>query len=327
MKDYTYSESKIYLQSDIDTDLKEERFMKLLDLRIDFAFKKLFGSKGSEQILASFLNAVLKRPESQKITHIQFLERELSPEHLLDKKSILDIHAMASDGTRFNVEIQLSNEKNMEKRTLYYWSRLYVAESISCGQPYTDLNQTITINLVNFRLFPEYNHLYHTKFQVCEVHHHFPLTDIMEIHFIELPKFLLQWRQEQIAFHQDPLISWLLMLEAAEDENIYSLLEAIKMQDPIFKEAFAKWKELSRDPSAIREYEARHKEIMEQLAAVRENEIRQQRKYEEGVIKGRMEVAEKLLLAGKDLDEVADLCNLSIQDVEKIKANLFREKP
>src|SRR5690606_10631783 len=130
-------------------------------------------------ILASFLNAVLKRPEKQKITDVEFLEREIGPEHRLDKKSILDIHAKASDGTRFNVEIQLSNEQNMEKRTLYYWSRLYVAESISCGQPYTDLTQTITINLVNFRMFPEYHHLYHTKFHVCQVHHHFPLTDIM----------------------------------------------------------------------------------------------------------------------------------------------------
>jgi predicted transposase/invertase (TIGR01784 family) len=102
------------------------------------------------------------------------------------------------------------------------------------------------------------------------------------------------------------------------------------MQDPIFKEAFAKWKEFSRDPSAIREYEARHKEIMEQLAAVRENEIRQQQKYEEGlkegIKKGQIKVVEKMLLAGKDPEEVVNFCDLTIQEIEKIKARLFQEK-
>ncbi|PGV91626.1 PD-(D/E)XK nuclease family transposase, partial [Bacillus cereus] len=32
-----------------------------VNLRIDFAFKQLFGTKGNEEILMGFLNAVLQR--------------------------------------------------------------------------------------------------------------------------------------------------------------------------------------------------------------------------------------------------------------------------
>lgn len=35
---------------------------KRLDLRIDFAFKSLFGTHGNESILAAFLNAALRFP-------------------------------------------------------------------------------------------------------------------------------------------------------------------------------------------------------------------------------------------------------------------------
>ncbi|OAK08912.1 hypothetical protein A6279_24950 [Bacillus wiedmannii] len=33
---------------------------KLVNLRIDFAFKQLFGTKGNEEILTGFLNAILE---------------------------------------------------------------------------------------------------------------------------------------------------------------------------------------------------------------------------------------------------------------------------
>ncbi|MFD1674783.1 PD-(D/E)XK nuclease family transposase [Alicyclobacillus fodiniaquatilis] len=42
----------------------------------------------------------------------------LGPRYVEDKKSIIDIHARTVDGTRINIEIQLDNRYDMEKRTL-----------------------------------------------------------------------------------------------------------------------------------------------------------------------------------------------------------------
>ncbi|PFK22773.1 PD-(D/E)XK nuclease family transposase, partial [Bacillus cereus] len=41
-----------------------------VNLRIDFAFKQLFGTKGNEEILMGFLNAVLQRTLSSPITSL-----------------------------------------------------------------------------------------------------------------------------------------------------------------------------------------------------------------------------------------------------------------
>lgn len=72
--------------------------MPLMDLKVDFAFKQLFGKQGNEPILIAFLNATLKLPENERITSIEILNSELEPKHLDDKKSVLDIHARTENG-------------------------------------------------------------------------------------------------------------------------------------------------------------------------------------------------------------------------------------
>ena len=41
--------------------------MKFLDVKTDFAFKKVFGSEGSKDILISFLNALITFPDGEII--------------------------------------------------------------------------------------------------------------------------------------------------------------------------------------------------------------------------------------------------------------------
>src|SRR5690348_10839557 len=64
---------------------------ELVDLRIDYAFKQLFGSKGNERILIEFLNVLLKLPLEKQIREVTLLNTEILKEYAKDKKSILDI--------------------------------------------------------------------------------------------------------------------------------------------------------------------------------------------------------------------------------------------
>jgi predicted transposase/invertase (TIGR01784 family) len=83
---------------------------KRLDLRVDFAFKSLFGTHGNESILAAFLNAALRFPDEKKIQTVQLLDPHFNKENQEDKRSILDVHAQLEDGSRVNIEIQLNNK-------------------------------------------------------------------------------------------------------------------------------------------------------------------------------------------------------------------------
>lgn len=94
-----------------------------MKLYVDFAFKRLFGSRGNERILIAFLNAMLKPPPDKRITGVTILDKELGREHKEDRNAFLDVHAELDNGTKINVEIPVTNEHNMTKRTLYYWGR------------------------------------------------------------------------------------------------------------------------------------------------------------------------------------------------------------
>lgn len=91
---------------------------QLVNLRIDFAFKQLFGTNGSEDILIAFLNAMLQESLESPIASLQLEDPHLHREHANDKLSILDISATLDTGTKVNVEIQLNNNHDMMKRSL-----------------------------------------------------------------------------------------------------------------------------------------------------------------------------------------------------------------
>ncbi|KXY68580.1 hypothetical protein AT270_28840 [Bacillus cereus] len=67
------------------------------------------------------------------------------------------------------------------------------------------------------------------------------LLDDLEIHFIEIPKLLQQWREEQINPWENEFARWLLLLPAHEDEYLTHTLEGIAMkQDPMLQKAIHK---------------------------------------------------------------------------------------
>ena len=87
----------------------------------------------------------------------------------------------------FLVEVQLKDLHNMEKRTLLHWGREFT-KGISAGDDYKELPKVITINIVNFDNIKLDD--FHTCFHLWEDDHRdYLLTDVLEIHFINMVKF------------------------------------------------------------------------------------------------------------------------------------------
>lgn len=282
-----------------------------LDLRVDFAFKALFGTHGNESILAAFLNAALRLPNNKKITEVTLLDPQFNKENTEDKKSILDVHAQLEDGSRVNVEIQVNNKHDMEKRTLYYWSRMYTSQ-MKEGMDYGELCRTITINIVDFRYFP-HTPGYHSIFQLYESEEKFLLTDTLEIHFMELPKLLIKWRRGEVNPRENQLVRWLLLLEASEDEEITQVLEEIAMQeDQTLKKAIDEWERVSQDPEVLLAYEARRKTLLDEKSALRRAE-------KQGEKRGILKVALGMIQKGIDNETIAELTELTQEEIEQLR--------
>lgn len=124
-------------------------YENLLTVKNDFVFKNVFGTTDMEDVLLSFVNEVVKETQLQPFTHLTILNPSLDKTMLTEKSLILDVLAASPDGKQINIEIQLRNEKNITKRTLQYWSRLYNGH-LKEGDKYQQLKKTITINIVDF---------------------------------------------------------------------------------------------------------------------------------------------------------------------------------
>ncbi|MGL5948305.1 MAG: Rpn family recombination-promoting nuclease/putative transposase, partial [Aeromonas sp.] len=128
---------------------------QLFDPKIDFVFKSLFGSAKHPNILLSFLNACIK--SASPIVSVQIKNSEINKEHVEDSFSRLDVLAKTDRGELINIEMQRLDERNMVKRSLYYWAKTYSSEYAGKSR-YQDLPRTICINVLDFNLLQNAPH-------------------------------------------------------------------------------------------------------------------------------------------------------------------------
>lgn len=155
----------------------------------DVLFKFIFGKEERKQITIDFLNAVLNPSLGHTIQDLQFSNTEMSPEHDHDKLTRLDVACVLDSGEQVDVEVQVANKKDMARRTLYYWSQMYLM-SLPAGKTYRNLKPCITINLVNFSFLPQEEP--HALYGIYNPTNKHQLTKDLAIHFLEIPKYAKQ---------------------------------------------------------------------------------------------------------------------------------------
>ncbi len=128
--------------------------------RVDFAFKKLFGSEENKDLLMGLINAIVA--EEDQAADIELKNPYSLPAYQAGKMSVLDIRAVDKAGRWYNIEMQVSEDLHFDKRALYYWARL-VAEQLGEGMIYRQLKKTVSINILDFNFTPsetEFHNLY-----------------------------------------------------------------------------------------------------------------------------------------------------------------------
>jgi len=259
-------------------------YTDLIDLKVDFAFKLIFGREGQEPLLVAFLNAVLKPPAGKQIRSLTYTNTELTKANAEDKKATLDIRAEIQDGRHVNIEIQMKNEHNMAKRSLFYWAELFSRQMVET-QAYGTLKDTITINILNFD-YLQVTDEFHSEFGLLEKKKHFSLPDALAIHFIKMPKLRRKWRKREVTQQQDPLVRWLFLLDGNENEEFRKQLEVVAMEDPMINRAMKDWELASADPQLRELYFDRRKAILDELAAVEASKLNAEKAKEEGIAEG-----------------------------------------
>ena len=131
--------------------------------RVDIAFKKIFGVEENKDLLISLINSIVG--EQDQVLDVTLLNPYNPQNFKTDKLSILDIKALGIDGKRFNIEIQISDEADYDKRALFYWGKLYT-EQLKISQDYSLLSKAIGIHILNFTSIPgeaKYHNVFHIR--------------------------------------------------------------------------------------------------------------------------------------------------------------------
>ena len=114
------------------------------------------------------------------------LNPEILPAHIMGKVPRLDIHCKLEDGSEVDVEMQNSKyDDDQIKRSIYYGAEL-VTHSLKSGELYQTMPNVYQIMFMNFKILKDEK--LHHQFILKDIEDSKPLTDIFQIHYIELPK-------------------------------------------------------------------------------------------------------------------------------------------
>jgi predicted transposase/invertase (TIGR01784 family) len=269
----------------------------------DYGFKRLFGEEPSKDLLLDFLNGLLQSEQGmiKKLTYLKSDKLGSSEE---ERKAIFDLYCENEKGEKFIVELQKTKQKLFKDRTVYY-SSFPIRESAQRGSDWNfELNAVYTIAILDF-VFDEDKHqkdkyLYTVKLSDIETKKVF--YDKLTFVYLEMPKF-----NKSIGELETHFDKWLYIIR-----NL-NKLEHIpnELREGIFERLF-ELAEISKfTPDEARTYE-------NSLKIYRNLKNSFDTAREEGEMKGKVEVAKKLINKGFDISEIIEITGLTKEKIEKI---------
>ena len=197
--------------------------MQFLNPTTDYAFKKIFGSPESADILLSFLNSVLGFKSPYRIAKVEIQDPYLAPKIMGMKDSFVDVRATDEQGKHYIIEMQVLPVISFEQRMLYNACKKYAGQ-IKKGEDYRLLNDVIALTITDFIMFAEHADMV-SKFKLRDESGR-DYSDDLELIFVELPKFTK--KESELT---DMLDKWCFFLRYAQ--NLSAVPHVLAQEDAI----------------------------------------------------------------------------------------------
>ena len=267
----------------------------------DFGFKKLFGTEVNKDLLMDFLNELIN--SQGKIKEVKYLNPEQLGRNEDDRRAVFDIYCETETGETFIVEMQKAKLNFFKDRSVYYASFPIRDQGLKGDWDY-NLKSVYTVGILNF-VFNESRDdkdYYHTEVKLMDTRKKTVFYDKLTFIYLEMPKFNKSIEQLETRFEK-----WMYVLK-----NLPKLQERPpQLQERIFEKFFSVAEIAKMNKQEIAEYEDSLKKYRDLYSALTTAE-------KEGEIKGKIEIAQRLLNKGMSIEEISDLTGLSEEQIKEL---------
>ena len=285
-------------------------------IHFDWALKKLLRQKANYEILEGFLSVLLK----QDITIQNILESESNKEDPNDKFNRVDVFAITSDGELIIIELQVDNEVDYFQRMAYGTSKA-ITEYMSAGNEYKNVKKVYSVNIVYFDLGQGSDYVYHGKTEFIGLHNHdllllsenqkraMPYKKVADI----FPEYYVLKVNDFNGVALDSLDEWVYVLKNSIVEDSFKARGLEKVKEILIYE--------NMSDSEKANYQAYLGNMSNAKSTLLTAKL-------EGRLEGEQNKAYKIglnaLRKGMDLQDVAEMTELSLETIQKLK-RLLRE--
>ncbi len=304
---------------------------------VDFCFKELMQNP---KVRKGFISALLNLSPDE-VEDTVLLPTLLPRDSADDKLGIMDVRVLLKDGTQMNMEMQVKYFEYWDERAMFYLSKMFDSQ-IRKGESYEKLQKCIHVSILDFIHFPNdkecYRRIHFRDDSTYDLY-----SDKMELQILELKKL-----PPEVKTGED-VLAWMRFFSGKNREEFQTMAKTNEYLD----EAYNTLLQLSADDKKRLEYEAREKALKDYNTQIKSAEKRGLKAGEEigrkageeigrkageeigrkageeiGMCRGK-ELGEqegerrtrqifKLFMQGKSPEEIAALCNISIDKVKHI---------
>ena len=279
-------------------------FSKLMDLRIDYAFKLIFGSDDTLSLI-SLLNAIFKNKNIQRTIKSLIIENPyLEKQSKDDKISILDIRAKLDDDSTILIEMHLYGIEELKYKTIRSWARAY-GEEIKRGQSYSMQPPVVCVTFAEGSFDDDKNiksQKIHKCCKIMDIDDNTVFTDALELHYINMKAFVKAINETKAKSESETkgktkgktkgdkesiekretldsmLAKWLAVITEKDIKDKTVIKNICKEQEEI-RMAVSKLARLSENKLTRQEYLRRQDDIL--LTAKRMNDLKEEKRKAE----------------------------------------------
>ena len=291
---------------------------RFIDPRVDWAFKRIFGSEDTKECLITFLNGLFE--DELVIKDVTFAKTEklgLRPD---DRGVVFDVYCVTDEDKHIIVEMQKKEQEYFADRALYYTARAIVQQGVRGIWDY-HLAPVYTVCFMDFVLDSPILKKFRTDLVLTDLQTRQRVSDRMRIVYLQLPLFDKHTEAECM----DIFDCWIYIMK---NMNMFEQMP-FSEKYPVFRKLaeIGDLRKLSREELELYDEDIKN---MRDIYATRKFD--EKRGMEKGMAKGRAEgkvegkaegkaeVARNLLAMGMSWSQIMQATGLTEDQLKQLQS-------